>query len=152
MKVLISAIVMVIIAAAIIIKMFASTQESIASMEGTLEKHFSLVEAGKYREAYAGFHRDLQQRISPEQYEAVWAERIRKYGPMQSWKIHTANESSNLFTGEREYDVVLFVGFDSDKELVDRVYHIWRLEEGETRLIYSGLHSGATNSSNFDVF
>ena len=152
MKVLIGAILMMIVAAAIIIKMFASTQESIASMEATLERHFSLVKAGNYREAYASFHKELQQRISAEQYEAAWAERIRKYGPMQSWKIHTANESSNLFTSEKEYDVVLFIGFGSDKELVDRVYHIWRIEEGQTKLIYSGLHSGATNSSTFDVF
>jgi len=152
MRVLISAIVMVIVAAAIIIKMFASTQESIAAIEVTLERHFSLVKAGNYREAYASFHKDLQQRISPDQYEGVWAERIGRYGPMQSWKIHTANKSSNLFTSEEEYDVVLFIGFQSDKERFDRVYHIWRIEDGEPKLIYSGLHSGATNSSNFDVF
>ncbi|MBU1564722.1 MAG: hypothetical protein KJ630_03725 [Proteobacteria bacterium] len=152
MKVLISAILMVIVAAVLITKMIGSTQESIASMQIALENHFSLVTTGKYREAYDNFHNDLKQRISPEQYAAAWVTRIAKYGPMQSWEIHTANKSSNLFTSEKEYDVVLYIGFGSDKKRIDRVYHIWRIDGDRTQLIYSGLHNGASNSSNFDVF
>ena len=143
---------MVIVATAIIFKMYASSQESIASMEVMLENHFALVKAGNFQQAYDNFHRDLQQRISAEEYETGWMERIEKYGPMRSWKIHTANKSSNLFTSDEEYDVVLFIGFGADKEDFVRVYHIWKIEEGEIRLKYSGLHNSASNSSTFDVF
>lgn len=152
MKVLFSTVIMVAVAATLIFRMYTDTQQSIQSMEGLLGKHFSLVKAGNYQQAYANFHQELQQRISLQQYTAAWQERIAKYGPMQSWRIHTGNTSSNLFSNEKEYDVVLFITFGTEKELVDRVYHLWRIEESGTKLIYSGLHSTASNSSNFAVY
>jgi hypothetical protein len=152
MKVILSTIAMILVAAAIIFKMVGSTRESIASMEAILENHFSLIQTGNYREAYNNFHQDLQRRISPEEYETAWMRRIEKFGPLQSWEIHTANKSSNLFSDEQEYDVQLFVGFVSDKGGLDRVHQIWRIEGGETKLIYSGLHDSTTNSSNFNVY
>ncbi|WP_143742111.1 hypothetical protein [Thiorhodovibrio frisius] len=146
-----STIIMVAVAFLIIYKMVTSTQDSIASMEVSLEKHFSKIEAGHYREAYDAFHDDLKKRISFAQYEASWLKRIEDLGPMKSWEIHTANKSSNLFTGEKEYDFVLFISF-TNKEQIFRVTQTWKVEGENVTLVYSGLHSSATNSSSFDVF
>ena len=153
MKVIISTVVMVIVAVVIITKMVGSSKESGVSMDVCLDRHYSFIQAGKYKESYAqNFHKDLQESISAEQYETVWRERIKKLGALQSWEIYTANKFSNLFSGEKGYDVILSLGFVSGEELTRKVYHTWQLEEGEPKLKYTGRRDTASNSTNFEAF
>ena len=141
MKVVIGAIALVIVAAVLIFKAVDNGKEDGVTMDAYVDNHFSLIQHEDYSESYATFHEDLKQSISREQYEAAWKERIEQYGPLLSWKIHTANKSYNLFSNDTEYNVIIHLRFGSDK-VIAAVRQDWKVEDDTVKLIWTGSAKG----------
>lgn len=141
MKVVIGAIALVILATILIFKAVDSGKEDGVTMDAYIDSYFSLIQLEDYGESYEMFHEDLKQSISREEYEAAWKERIEKFGPLLSWKIHTANKSYNLFSSETEYNVIIHLRFGPDK-VIAAVRQDWKVEGDTVKLIWTGSAKG----------
>ncbi len=145
MKVLISAIVMIIIAGILLFTAVDSGKKDVVTMEVFVNNHFSLIQHKNYRKIYETFHEDLQQSISLKEYETAWKERIKEYGSLVSWKIISANKSSNLFSNETEHNVIIHLRF-GPKEVIATVRHDWKVEDDSVKLIWTGTARGNTEA------